>query len=168
MITTFKASEPMNKEQLGRAIGRIVSGVYVVTLARNGRREGMLTTFLTQTGFAPPMLALAVKKERPILQDLTNTSSFAVNVLSKKNMDIFKNFAKPYAEGLDRFENLSVELDEFDNPIFKESVAWLACTVQGQLESGDHLVIVGEIIGGAAINLENEPMVHLRSNGFNY
>jgi len=165
---TSTTSETANKEQLSRAIGRIASGVYIVTSILDGQRDGMLTTFLSQTAFEPPMLVFAVKKERPILKELADGHNFAVNVLSKNNMDIFKNFAKPYTEGLDRFENLAVEKDEFGSPIFPEAVAYLSCVTRKHVESGDHVLIIGEILAGSLLQGDNEPMVHLRKNGFGY
>jgi flavin reductase (DIM6/NTAB) family NADH-FMN oxidoreductase RutF len=165
---TSTTSETTNKEQLGRAIGRIASGVYIVTSILDGQRDGMLTTFLSQTSFEPPMLVFAVKKERPILKELTDGRNFAVNVLSKSNMDVFKNFAKPHTDGLDRFENLAVEKDQFGSPTFKDAVAYLSCAVQKHVDSGDHVLIMGEILGGSLLQGENEPMVHLRKNGFGY
>jgi len=122
---TSTTSETVSKEQLSRAIGRIASGVYIVTLVLDGQRDGMLTTFLSQTSFEPPMLIFAVKKERPILKELADGRNLAVNVLSKNNMDVFKNFAKPHTEGLDRFENLAVDKDEFGSPIFRDAVAYI-------------------------------------------
>jgi flavin reductase (DIM6/NTAB) family NADH-FMN oxidoreductase RutF len=169
MSTTFTtiASDAV-KERLGRAIGRIASGVYIITLARESHLDGMLTTFLTQSAFEPPMVVFAVKKERPILQQLSETTNFAVNVLSKKNMDIFKNFAKPYTPELNRFENLTFEADNYGNPFFTESVAYMSCVVRKHIEAGDHFLIVGEILAGDILQVDNEPMIHLRSNGFNY
>jgi 3-hydroxy-9,10-secoandrosta-1,3,5(10)-triene-9,17-dione monooxygenase reductase component len=165
---TSTTSETVSKEQLSRAIGRIASGVYIVTLVLDGQRDGMLTTFLSQTSFEPPMLIFAVKKERPILKELADGRNLAVNVLSKNNMDVFKNFAKPHTEGLDRFENLAVDKDEFGSPIFRDAVAYLSCAARKHVDSGDHVLIVAEILAGSLLQGDSEPMVHLRKNGFGY
>jgi flavin reductase (DIM6/NTAB) family NADH-FMN oxidoreductase RutF len=83
-------------------------------------------------------------------------------------MDIFKNFAKPHAEGLDRFENLAVESDQFGSPIFTQAVAYISCVTRKHIESGDHILIVGEILSGKLAHSDDEPMTHLRKNGFGY
>jgi len=106
------ATTEETRENIGRAIGRIASGVYIVTVKHDGVPDGMLTTWIAQAGFEPPMLSLAVKNDRPILQNLKKGTPFVVNVLSKKNMDIFKNFAKPHTEGLNRFEGLEVDTEK--------------------------------------------------------
>lgn len=156
------------KEDLGRAIGRIATGVFVVSLERDGQRDGMLTSFLNQMSFEPPMITFAVKKERHILNDLKDGTHFVVNVLGKANMDMFKSFAKPHTDGLDRFEGHEVAVDANGNPYLKSAVSYLSCSVKKHIEAGDHVIILAEIVGGALLNAENEPMTHLRKNGFGY
>src|SRR4030095_13031489 len=90
------------KESIGRAIGRIPSGVFALTSDRHGHRDGLLASWVSQAAFEPPMISVAIKKERHILELLCVGSKFTLNVLSKKNMDVYKNFVKPYKEGLDR------------------------------------------------------------------
>jgi flavin reductase (DIM6/NTAB) family NADH-FMN oxidoreductase RutF len=168
MSTSSSSVSSLDKEAVGRAIGRIPSGVHVVTLERNGEKDGMLTSWISQAAFEPPMLSVAVKKERAILSSLAPNSSFVVNVLSKSNMDVYKNFAKPYTAELDRYEGLNVDVDSNGNPILIDAVAYLSCTVRSHAEAGDHVLILAEINNGAPLQIEHEPMVHLRKNGFQY
>lgn len=156
------------RESIGRAIGRIASGVYVVTIKHDAVPDGMLTTWIAQAGFEPPMLSLAVKNDRPILQSLKKGAPFVVNVLSKKNMDIFKNFAKPHADGLNRFEGLDVDMDRAPAAIFPGSIAYMSCKVHDVAAAGDHVLVIGEIVDGAGLNVDDEAMVHLRKSGFQY
>ncbi|MBZ0188059.1 MAG: flavin reductase family protein [Candidatus Obscuribacterales bacterium] len=156
------------KEKVGPAIGRVSSGVYIVTFKNDKGREGMLATWVGQIAFAPPMLSIAINKEREILNNFAHGAKFAINVLAKKNMNIFKNFAKPYEEGLDRFEDLEVEEDSQGAPIFTRAVAYLSLKVASIAEAGDHSLVLGEVIDGRVLNGEDEPMVHLRKSGFQY
>lgn len=163
------AMEKRNRqEKSGGAIGRIASGVYVVSLTRKGKCDGMLTTWVQQTSFKPPMLMIAVQNQRPILQNFLPGEKFAVNVLSKHNMDIYKSFAKPYVEGMDRFAGLRVSDQHETGPLLLDSVAYLGCSVEKIIEAGDHCLVLGEIIDGFIVNADAEPMIHLRKNGFQY
>ena len=158
---------PLSEENIGRAIGRIASGVYIVTLTDAGQPEGMLTTWIGQTSFEPAMISVVVKKERALLSSLTVGRPFTVNVLSKKNMDIFKNFAKPHSDGLNRFDGLNFE-DSLSGAIFSDCVAYMTCKVKTLVEAGDHHLVLSEITAGDVLNGDDEPMVHLRKNGFQY
>ena len=165
---SITASPPSSRESLATAIGRIASGVYVITLDRGGERDGMLTSWIAQAGFEPPMLSLAVKKDRPILSKLGDGQTFVVNVLAKNNMDIYKNFVKPHTADLNRFEGLSILSDRQGDPIFSDAVAYMSCVVRGSIAASDHVVIIAEIVGGAGLKIDQEPIVHLRKNGFQY
>jgi len=83
-------------------------------------------------------------------------------------MDIYKNFAKPYQSELNRFAGLNVGMDEQGSPVLSDSVAYLSCVVKERLEAGDHLLLLSEIIGGKLLKADQEPMTHLRKNGFQY
>ena len=164
----MSTSITLDKESVGRAIGRLGSGVHVVAMNRNGERDGLLTSWIAQAAFEPPMISLAVKKGRPILSKLPEGATFTVSVLSKSNMDIYKNFAKPFTPDLNRFEGLKVEEDTQGNPYFSDAVAYMSCIIRGRVEAGDHFVLVAEIVAGAGLQTEQEPMIHLRKNGFQY
>lgn len=154
------------KENLGKALGRIASGVYVVTLERGGTRDGMLCTFIGQVGFEPAMVSIAVKKERPILSSMEPGSGFVLNVLGKNNMDLFKTFAKPFSEGQDRFADLALK-NSSNGPILADALSTMECSVKSHTEAGDHVVVLAEVVAGELLN-EQEPMIHLRKNGFQY
>jgi 3-hydroxy-9,10-secoandrosta-1,3,5(10)-triene-9,17-dione monooxygenase reductase component len=165
---TSALSEETRKENIGRAIGRIASGVYIVTVKHDGIPDGMLTTWISQAGFEPPMLSLAVKNDRPLLQTLKKGVPFVVNVLSKKNMDIFKNFAKPHTEGLNRLEGLEADMSLAPAAVFTGCIAYMSCKVHDVVAAGDHHLVIGEIVDGGGLNVDDEAMIHLRKNGFQY
>lgn len=157
-----------DKDSIGGALGRIASGVYVVTCREKSERDGMLATWVNQTSFEPPMVAVAVKKERHILGMMQPGHAFAVNVLAKNNREEYKNFVKPYTEGLDRFAGLNVRQDGDGAPVLSDCVAFLSCKVRDHLDAGDHVLVLGEVVEGGLLKGEEEPMVHLRRNGFQY
>jgi len=181
-VSSEVKTEKTAKEKLGQALGRVASGVYVVTFSRDGKADGMLTTWIQQMSFEPPMLVVGVKNGRQLLDGLGKGDKFTVNVLSKKSMDVFKAFAKPYTEGMDRFEGLNISANpthgtECDGkhthhdglgPIFKNCVSYLNCAVDQVVNAGDHSVVVVEVTEGGMVEGDGEPMVHLRASGFQY
>lgn len=161
-------STAVDNKNLGKAIGRIATGVYIVTTNHSDNKDGMLATWLIQAAFTPPLVTLAINKERPILEQFSEGSLFAVNVLSKTNNDIFKAFVKPNQPGMDRFEGLKLYEEVSELPVFKDCVAYFICRVTKRVDAGDHFTIYGEALDGNVINPDAEPMIHLRNNGFQY
>jgi len=156
-----------SKESIGKAIGRIASGVFIVTLEKDGQRQGVMATWINQASFQPPLVTVCFNKERAILHLLEPEAVLSVSVLSNKNMDVFKAFAKPIKENEDRFDGLEIATSKNGGVYFPNAVSYLDCRVHSMLETGDHILVVAEVIGGAQLQTE-EPMVHLRKNGFQY
>jgi len=159
-------TETTQKESLGKALGRIASGVFLVTFNNGGKKDGMLSTFVMQGAFNPPVVVVAVNNKRPLLEILKPGDALALNVLSKQNMDAYKNFAKPYQEGMDRFEGIALK-DGTAHPILANCVSYMTLKVISYAEAGDHQLLIAEAIDGEQLS-EDEPMIHLRKNGFGY
>jgi flavin reductase (DIM6/NTAB) family NADH-FMN oxidoreductase RutF len=154
------------KAKIGPALGRVASGVHVVTVGRNDKKDGMMASWVSQAGFEPPSLVVAVHKDRPILKSLEVGHTFIVNVLSKRNSDIFKAFARPHNES--KFEGMALLDQVEEGPVFKDAVSYMVAKVKSITDASDHVLVLGEIVDGALLNGDDEPMVHLRKNGFQY
>lgn len=160
------SSAAPSKEKIGPAIGRLASGVYIVTVDVAGKKDGMLATWITQAGFDPPSLVVSVNKQRDILRAMNVGDRFTINVLSNRNMDIFKAFAKPHND--EKFDGLALKESTGAGPAFAEAVSYIDMQVQSVTEVGDHVLVVGEVIDGELLNGQDEPMTHLRKDGFKY
>ena len=168
MVETGNAvSDHTLKENLGKALGRLASGVFIITAFDEQQPEGIMATWVSQASFKPPIVTAAFNKERPFLKLLKEGSLLSINVLSAKNMDIFKAFARPASEE-SRFNGLKLSEHGSAGPVFAKAVAYLDCKVLQLVETGDHVLTVAEVIGGDMLNGEEEPMTHLRKSGFQY
>lgn len=167
--TSMESTEKNSRESLGKALGRIASGVFVVTTRHNGNNHGFLATWISQAAFEPPSLTIALNKERGILQLLQSGSLITINVLSKDNMNLFKAFAKPAQQEHDeRFAGLNLLENAEAGPVFSEAVSYLNCRIKEFIDAGDHVVALAELTAGAPLQAAAEPMVHFRNNGFQY
>ena len=152
--------------QLGKALGKVASGLYVITARIEGAPIGMLCSFVEQAGFAPPMVSVAVGHGRPIVAALDGSGSFGLNILSKSNTPLMKTFARPNAP--DAFTTHLLVTNRFDLPQFSEAWAFLVCKVAGSVATGDHTVYVAEVLDGALQHENEEPMIRVRAHGFGY
>src|SRR5690606_34940172 len=53
-------------------LGRVTSGIYILSVGSGDRATGMLTSWVMQAGFDPPMVSVAVKTGRYVCDWLTN------------------------------------------------------------------------------------------------
>ncbi|MFO0965698.1 MAG: flavin reductase family protein [Gemmataceae bacterium] len=154
-------------KQLGAALGRIPSGLFILTV-RNGQTEtGLLASFVQQCSFDPPMVSIAIQPKRPVVSLLTEGAAFTLNLLEDGQTDMIAHFGKGFSPADDAFTGIEVERDGPGGPVLKEALAVLECQVAGRCHAGDHDLFLARIRTGRLLD-EGRPMVHVRKNGFHY
>lgn len=156
-----------NKESVGKALGKVASGLYVVTSKHQDNYAAFTASFLVQTAFEPPIVAVAMKKGRESYDIINSSGVFAVNVIGKDSMKLIGLFANPKTSGKEGLDTVSHSEKTLGVPVLSESVSYLECKVHSQIDTGDHTVVFGEVVNGELLN-EGEPATHVRKNGFSY
>ena len=111
----------------------------------------MVASCVSQVSFSPPLVMIAVKKERYSHQMITAGKVFALNILStqqKKEVPLFKGTHTPE----DKFFNTPYEIKKTGSPIIKNALAYLDCVLIDQFTPGDHTLFIGEVIEGDVLN----------------
>ena len=152
------------KDSLGKAIGRISSGIYIVTTGARDQKQGMLASWIMQASFEPPAITVAVQQDREIIGKIEANRKFVVNILSEGNTNITGRFAQYRA---DQFDDLNAYENEYGT-ILKDTVAYLSCELADKWKGGDHFILLGNIVEGEVINGDLDPWTHLRKSGFVY
>ncbi len=157
----------MTDTPLATALGKIPSGIFVLT-ARSGSEEtGMLASWVQQAGFEPPMVTLAVGKQRRLVDWLALDAPLVLNVVGHGQTGLLRHFGKGFEPGEPAFEGLPVRRTPQNLAILEAAMAYLDCRVRGRINSGDHQIVLAEVVAGEVLR-EGEPLVHLRRNGLKY
>ena len=151
---------------LARALGRLPSGLYIVTTKGPDGPLGFLGSFVQQFGFEPPTVAVAIGKDRDHLAATRESGTFALNVLDPGSKHLMPPFFGKF-DGDGPFDGLNARDGQLGAPLLTDALAWLDCKVCGEHEVGDHVVVFGEVLGGELAR-EGDPNVHLRKNGLSY
>ena len=152
---------------LAAALGRVPTGLYVVTTRASGRPLGFVASFLMQVGFAPPTLCVAIAKGRAHLQAIREAGTFGVSILDGPSEGLMGRFFRKHAPGESPFDGLDVSDASHGSPILEGALAWLECRHCGEHETPDHVVVFGEVIEGAT-RRGGDPSIHLRRTGMVY
>ena len=153
-----------NKKQVGKALGRIASGLFVVTAKCEDKEDAVLASWVNQCAFDPPAVTIALATLRQARLLVEGAGAFIVNVLPKDDMALLKYFSRPPE---DIFKGVMTRKGLEDIRILIDAVAYLECEVVQSMQAGDHVVYVGEIVGGKTLK-GGDPYIHVRDNGFNY
>src|SRR5262249_13159819 len=119
-----------NKEQIGKGLGRIVSGVGILTVLHKDQPGAMLVSWFQQASFDPPMITLALKGGRPVSELLKGSGKFVLNVLHTGQKSILAHFGKGFEPGQNPFKGVSVVKKELGIPILKEALCYLECELR--------------------------------------
>jgi flavin reductase (DIM6/NTAB) family NADH-FMN oxidoreductase RutF len=161
---TGTLNEP--QRQLAAALGRVASGLFVLTARRGEAETGMLASWVQQCSFEPPLVSVAVARGREIAACLTAGALFTLNILDDTQTDMIVHFGRGFAAGEPAFTGLEVERGE-GGPVLADALACLECRVASRCPTGDHELIVGEVLRGRLLG-EGHPMVHIRKSGMHY
>lgn len=149
------------------ALGRLPSGLFILT-ARDGAREtGLLASWVQQCSFAPPRVSVALRADRELTAWLGDGAPFTLNQVGEGQGQFLSHFGKGFALDQPAFAGLDVERPEGEAPVLRAAVAHLLCRVAGRFRAGDHDLFVGTVVGGGA-QPDGKPWVHVRKNGLRY
>ncbi|QLE57227.1 diflavin flavoprotein [Nostoc sp. TCL26-01] len=152
-----------------QAVGRIVGSLCVVTAKQGEISSAMLASWVAQASFNPPGLTIAVAKDRAV-ETLTHSGNkFVLNILKEgSHLGLMKQFLKPFAPAEDRFANVTTAAAENGSPVLEDALAYLECSVQNRMESGDHWLVYATVENGKVLNQDGVTAVHHRKSGNHY
>jgi flavin reductase (DIM6/NTAB) family NADH-FMN oxidoreductase RutF len=156
-----------SREEIGKALGKIPSGVGVLTAKADGSEAAMLASWFQQVAFEPPMISVAVNKSRPILEKIQSSKSFTISLFHTNQKELFAHFARGFEPGQDPFQNVKTVQSGVGGSVLADALSFLSCEVTGELDAGDHKVFLGKVVKGGILN-EGHSMTHTRKNGFHY
>ena len=155
------------KKQIGAALGRVASGLHIVTTKFDDKEDAVLASWVNQCSFDPPSVSIALAVTRSARLLVEASQAFIVNVLGEESNDLLKRFSKAPKPGTSIYEGLKTKKGIHGIAILEDAVSYLECEMIEQAYLGDHVVYFGEIVGGKMLK-GGEPYIHVRDNGFNY
>jgi flavin reductase (DIM6/NTAB) family NADH-FMN oxidoreductase RutF len=156
-----------HEQSLAAALGRVPSGLFVLTVRQGDQETGMLASWVQQCSFDPPQVSLAVKPGRFASDLLTTGAAFAINILVAGQTDLLKHFGKGFAAGEPAFTGLDVYHTAERVPVLRAALAHLDCRVAGRSGAGDHDLVIGRVVAGR-LHGDGQPAVHIRKSGAHY
>ena len=156
------------KQSIGKALGKVPSGVYILTATHAGQSTAVLVSWAQQAAFAPPAVTIAMAKDRHAGKLIDAGGKFALSILAKGDTGLMKKYARGIPEGEDPFAGIATGHTPGGAIYLAESLAWLECRLLKTCDfGGDHDIYVAEVTAGQM--LKDEPsFTHVRGNGFHY
>jgi len=154
---------------LEKALGRISSGLYIITAKKGEVTSAMLASWVSQASFQPLGFTVAVAKDRAIESLMQVGDTFVLNILEEGNYAaLMKHFLKRFPPGGDRFAGIRTRPAENGSPILGDALAYLECTVTSRMEVSDHWIVYCTVQEGKVSDPDGMTAVHHRKVGTYY
>jgi flavin reductase (DIM6/NTAB) family NADH-FMN oxidoreductase RutF len=148
-------------------LGRVPSGLFIVTAAYEERRTAYLASFVQQASFEPLIFSIACHPARPPYTLIQKSGRFGLNLIPENDKILLKTFAKGHGPDEDPFASVSYE--EVDGVVLlKDALGGAVFKVVSEFKPGDHSLFFGEALSGKIFDTHAKPWVHTRKSALNY
>ena len=145
-----------------RAFGTMTYGIYVMTTSLESRINGMIASWVSQVSYEPPLIGVAVHKNRFTHQLIKDSGCFALHVLSKSQKSMVSQFMGSDPET--KFSGTNWKPGLTGCPILPECTAWFECEIKASFEPGNHTIFIGQVVN-ATTSPGAEPLTTLDYRG---
>lgn len=142
--------------------------IVLVTSRWQGKDDIITLAWHTPLSFEPMMYGICLGKKRYSLELIKNSGVFVVNFISKEFKDDVLFCGSVSGKDIDKFQETRFEKEEAQEincPRIKQALGYLECLVMDQIETGDHIFIIGEV-KKAHLKEKKERLFHLGGDNF--
>lgn len=125
---------------------RLLPGpVAVVGVASAGVMGGLLAAWLTRVSQEPPLLLVAIGRERYTWQLLRGATHYTVSLLAEGQVAEARLFGLRSRRDVDKWALVEHELLGPGVPALRHCAARFLCAIEGRFTTGDHDCLVGRV-----------------------
>jgi flavin reductase (DIM6/NTAB) family NADH-FMN oxidoreductase RutF len=157
-----------SKLPMAKALGKIPSGIFVLTAKHNGKATAMLASWVQQASFAPPAISVAISKDRPIGGFIRASGKLGLSIVPKDDTSLMKRYARGVHDGEDPFAGVTTMDAPSGVPVLKDALAYLEAKLIHTCDfNADHELFIAQVTGGEILR-DGVAFAHQRGNGFHY
>lgn len=104
----------------------------------------MTVNSMTSVSLDPPLLLVCLARDARTTMAVGERGAFAISILHARQDVLANRFAQP---GEDHFAGLEPRTDELGLPTVPGCAAVLSCSVETTYPGGDHVIVVGRVVG---------------------
>jgi flavin reductase (DIM6/NTAB) family NADH-FMN oxidoreductase RutF len=138
-MTATLLSPELDPHTLRTAFGAFPSGVVAVAAQVRGQLTGIAASSFTSVSLDPPLVSFSVATTSNTWPLLREADHLGVSVLADHHDAICRQLAGPTDQ---RFAGLPFRSTEGGAVLLDEAVATFDCSIDQEIEAGDHLIVV--------------------------
>jgi flavin reductase (DIM6/NTAB) family NADH-FMN oxidoreductase RutF len=125
--------------------------LWLLTAAADGRRGGLIATFVSQASIAPemPRVVVGLARQHYTWGLVEAARAFALHLLSEDQLDRVWRFGLESGRDRDKLAGLPVRTGATGALLLTDAPAFLECSVAAGWDSGDRTVYLADVVDGA-------------------
>lgn len=122
-------------------------GLYALTVKHQGDERGITATWVSQASADPAMVVVAVENNSKTIEMVRDAHHFALNVLRQGQRELAAKLGRPSATTAHKLKGIKTKPAPISGaPVLTEALGWVECRVVATLPSGDHTLVLGEVL----------------------
>lgn len=142
-----------------RVMGAYPTGVCVITAVGDDAKPlGMVVGTFTSVSLDPPLVGFLPDKNSTTWPKIEKAGHFCVNVLGSNQQHVCRQVTA--REG-DKFAGVTYSVSDRNLPVIADTIATIECAIHSVTEAGDHLFVLGRVLG-MDVTRDEDPMLFHR------
>ena len=158
----------MDPDTKKRVLRSVVYGLYALGVRHEGASHAMTVNWITQISFEPPKIAVAIEKESRTLPMVRGAGAFAISIFPTGARNLAGRLGRHSRNVPDKLDGVAHHPATVSGaPILDEATGWLDCRVEQEVDTGDHVLVIAEVVEVGAGSVDAETLT-LKETGFRY
>jgi flavin reductase (DIM6/NTAB) family NADH-FMN oxidoreductase RutF len=138
----------VGKRGFRQSLGLFTTGITVVSARDDLHVHGMTVNSFSSVSLEPPLVLVCVHRGRLLQWIIHRARTFAVSVLAADQEATARHFAdRCRPAGISQFASAEWFSGPLSGaPLLSGSLAWLECALYKAITSGDHEILVGQVL----------------------
>lgn len=147
-----------------QVLGNYPTGVTLVTAYDDGPCAMVIGSF-GSVSLDPPLVQFMPAKTSTSWTRIERSGAYCVNVLGSHQLDLCNSF---FDKSKDPFDAIDWRPGPSGSPIVEGSLAYIDCTIDAVHDAGDHLIVVGAVLGMDVLDDTAGPLLFFRGGYGDY
>lgn len=147
-------------EDLRKVFGGFATGVTAICARHEGKDYGITVNSYTSLSLDPPLVLFCGMEDSQALQIIRASGAFSVNILAADQESISNQLARK--GGPEKMAGIERHYGQLDTPLLEGALGSLECRLHQTLPGGDHVIVIGEVVGAELADAV-EPLLFHRS-----
>ena len=133
-------------------------GLYVLSVDAEDWPMAMVVSWVSQISYEPPLIMVAVRKNRYAHELIRKHKAFALAVMAPEDLESMSRFKNKEAK--ERLAGLKITKGITGAPVIDFGLGYVECLLEKEIAMGDHTAFIGRMAAGQ-VNKEGYPATTL-------